>query len=94
MTIDEKVIPWLIAAFAAAMALLGWLRTRRGDIRQEGALRLDLEYIKRAVDDIRVDQQRTREDMSRMSERVTRVEESCKSAHHRLDEYIKNHPPD
>ena len=94
MTIDEGAIGWIIAAAGVLFALLTWLRTRRQDIRQDGGMRIDLEYIKRGVDDIRVDQQRMREDMGRMAERVTRVEESCKSMHHRLDQHINIHPPD
>jgi predicted phage-related endonuclease len=55
------------------------------DVGAEIGMQLDLAYIKRGVDDIRVDQQRMREDMGQMSERITRCEESCKSAHKRLD---------
>lgn len=100
MTIDEKAIPWIIAALGVLFAALSYFYSRRKDIRKEAqmatqvaaqeagsdaSMRLDLEYIKRGIDDIRVDQQRMREDFGRLSERVTRCEESCKSAHHRID---------
>jgi hypothetical protein len=41
-----------------------------------------------------VAQQRMQDDMGRISERVTRVEEVAKSAHKRLDEHINMHPPE
>ena len=109
MTIDDKVIPWVIAGVGVFFTGLSLWYSRRKDARQavqmatqavaqeakaDASVRMDLEYIKRGVDDIRVDQQRMREDMGRMAERVTRVEESCKSMHHRLDQHINLHPPD
>lgn len=37
---------------------------------------------------------RLRDEMGTMADRLTRVEESAKQAHKRLDEHIKMHPPD
>jgi hypothetical protein len=58
-------------------------------VKQEATMdvgtKLDIEYIKRGVDDIKIEQRGMREDMNDMKERITRCEESCKSAHHRLD---------
>ena len=89
MTIDEKVIPWIIAGAGVILAALTWWRTRKKDVQQDAGanagLRMDINYIKRGVDDIRIDQKCMREDVGKLSERVVRVEESCKSAHHRLD---------
>lgn len=72
--------------------LLGWSgrsREVKKEIKSEAvsgaALRQDVEYIKRGVDDIRVEQRAMREDMSCLAERVTRVEESAKQAHKRID---------
>lgn len=93
MTIDEKVIPWALAAFTVLLGLLNWLRIRKKDTQKESdtgtELRVDVKYIMRGVDDIRIDQQRMREEMGSQAERITRAEESCKSAHHRLDEHLK-----
>lgn len=94
MVIDDKVVTWIIAGIGVFIALVTWLRTRRQDCRADGGMQVDITYIKRGVDDIRVSQQRLQDDLGRLSERVARVEESSKSAHHRLDEYIKLHPPD
>ncbi|MNJ50333.1 hypothetical protein QNH46_17245 [Paenibacillus woosongensis] len=79
-------------ATAVSGILLGWLgRTRT--IRQDAAkdaeagatLQTDVEYIKRGVDDIRVDVRIQSQRLDGISERVTRVEESTKQAHKRLD---------
>ncbi|GIP57925.1 hypothetical protein [Paenibacillus woosongensis] len=71
---------------------LGWIsrtRTIRQDAaREAGAgatLQTDVEYIKRGVDDIRVDVRMQGQRLETVSERVTRVEESAKQAHKRLD---------
>lgn len=72
--------------------VLGWLgRTKsmqkdaRRDGKTDGALQSDVEYIKRGVDDIRVDMRLQGQKVDGLSERVTRVEESTKQAHKRLD---------
>lgn len=45
----------------------------------------DMEYVKRGIDDIRLEQRALRQDMSELAERITRVEESSKQAHKRMD---------
>lgn len=49
----------------------------------------DMEYLKRGVDEIRVDQRAMRNDMALQCDRITRVEESTKSAHKRIDRLEK-----
>lgn len=86
----------LIAIISVASALtgiaLGWVgraRTIRQDIAQQASedaiQRVDVEYIKRGVDDIRAAQRDQGMRIDALSERVTRVEESAKQAHKRLD---------
>ena len=90
---DMAVITAVVGIVAALSGvLLGWSGrardTRKADKAEAAdgaALRQDVEYIKRGVDDIRVEQRATREDMGKLAERVTRVEESAKQAHKRLD---------
>jgi len=60
-------------------------REIRGDSQGEGAMRTDVEYIKRRIDDVLLEQRDTNKTLSELSERVTRVEESSKQAHKRLD---------
>ncbi|MDI9412909.1 MAG: hypothetical protein QM401_04985 [Bacillota bacterium] len=52
---------------------------------QDGGLRADIEYIKRRTDDTLIEQKETNKSLSKLSERVTRVEESSKQAHKRID---------
>ncbi|MGE6576253.1 hypothetical protein ACQKFM_15155 [Paenibacillus xylanexedens] len=47
--------------------------------------RADVDYIKRGVDDIRLEQRVQAQRVDALSERVTRVEESAKQAHKRID---------
>lgn len=76
--------------------LLGWWGATRNakkdivtEVRQEAStsigLKTDMEYIKRGVDDIRVDVRMQGQRVDGLAERVTRVEESSKQAHKRLD---------
>lgn len=44
-----------------------------------------LDYIRRAVDDIKLEQRAQRNEIADALERLTRVEESAKQAHKRLD---------
>jgi len=86
----------LLALISVALALtgivLGWLgraRTIRQDAAQQAGTdamqRADVDYLKRGVDDIRLEQRAQGQKFDALSERVTRVEESTKQAHHRLN---------
>lgn len=79
----------LIGAVGALAATVSHISGYRRGLRKEGAeggaIKQDVEYIKRGVDDIRIEQRAMRESMSELAERVTRVEESTKQAHKRID---------
>ena len=89
MTIDEKVIGWLIGAVGVLIAALAWIRNRKMDTRQDAGdsagIRLDVDYIKRGVDTIQVDLRQMRDNVGELSVRVARGEESTKQAHKRID---------
>jgi septal ring factor EnvC (AmiA/AmiB activator) len=55
------------------------------DTRESAELRTELGYIRKGVDDIRIDLKANEKQMAHLSERVTRVEESSKQAHKRID---------
>jgi hypothetical protein len=90
---DFTAVTAIVGLLAALSGIiLGWAgrsRQLRLDIKaeggSEGALRQDVEYIKRGVDDIRVDVRMQGQRIEAVSERVTRVEESTKQAHKRID---------
>lgn len=72
--------------------LLGWTGKARSSKQETvqqassgAALRADVDYIKRGVDDTRIEIKAQGQLYNMLSERVTRVEESSKQAHKRLD---------
>lgn len=93
MLMDGITITAAISAAAAISGIvLGWLgrsRTIREDTVAEASkdalLRADMEYIKRGVDDLRADIRLQGKRFDELAERVTRVEESAKQAHHRIN---------
>lgn len=55
------------------------------DAGRDAALAADIDYIKRGIEDMRVEIRLQGERYDALAERVTRVEESAKQAHHRLN---------
>lgn len=53
----------------------------------KGVMMSDIGYIKAGIDDLKRENRETAIKISRLSERITRCEESCKQAHHRIDRY-------
>lgn len=76
----------IIAIIAAIIAMV---RNGKKDTQDDSALdaemRTRLVYISAGVDEIKVEQRAMRSDVSELATRVTRVEESAKQAHKRLD---------
>lgn len=68
--------------------VLGWLgrsRTIRKDAAEDGELRANVNYIARGVDDLRYEIRQQGKRFDDLAERLTRVEESTKNAHRRID---------
>ncbi|MFE0394765.1 hypothetical protein [Paenibacillus lactis] len=94
---DFNVMITLIGAICAISGmLLGWIgRTKafKDEVAQEAtadaSLQTDVSYIKSGILEIRVDLRDLGRRMDDFSERLTRVEESAKQAHKRLDEIKK-----
>lgn len=59
------------------------------DAESEAEIRARLGYISKGVDDIRIDLKANEKQMVALGERLTRVEESTKQAHKRLDNLEK-----
>ncbi|MBM6649003.1 hypothetical protein [Bacillus sp. RIT 809] len=86
MTIEIGV---LIAIVSAVIGYFSYALNRSKEIKadgQQGAeMKAKLEYISKGVDDIRIDQKASERQMVSFGERITRVEESSKQAHHRIN---------
>ena len=57
--------------------------------KDRGVLLTELGYIKAGIDDIKREQRDQEGKHNQLAERVTRVEESAKQAHHRIDRMEK-----
>jgi len=86
MTIE---IGLLIAAVSLVIGYLSYALNRSREIKSDGQqgaeMKAKLEYISKGVDDIRIDQKASERQMVSFGERITRVEESTKQAHKRMD---------
>jgi hypothetical protein len=60
-------------------------RDARTDAQESAKIQAQLDYIGKGVDDIRIDLKANERQIGALGERVTRVEESAKQAHKRLD---------
>ncbi|WP_061293642.1 hypothetical protein [Clostridium botulinum] len=86
MSIEMSI---LYTILGAALSYLGYKRLKEKDNKEEGknegitALKLD--YISKGVDDIRLDLKAADRKIEDVNTRLIKVEESTKSAHHRID---------
>ncbi len=87
----DAIAPIIAVAAAISGIVLGWSGRSRSirqdtatEVRQSATLQADMEYIKRGVDDVRLEQRAQGQRFDALAERVTRVEESTKQAHHRI----------
>lgn len=71
---------------AVVTVILTGRRDTRGDAADRAETRAMLTSIKGGVDDLRVDNRAMREDLSKMAVDLARVDQSARSAHHRIDD--------
>ncbi|OXX84162.1 hypothetical protein AVM15_05990 [Paraclostridium benzoelyticum] len=94
MNIEVKVICTIVGAIIGYMS---YQKKNQKDIEsyasQKALMSSKLDYISNAVDNIRIDFKELKIDVKNqdakvnsMNERLIKVEESAKSAHHRIDE--------
>lgn len=90
---NELNIGLLCSVIGAALGIWSYSRNVKKDTKDESRdftrVEAKLDYVSKGVDDIRLDIKATDRRVSEVSERLTRVEESTKSAHHRIDEIVK-----
>lgn len=55
------------------------------DTTQDAEMKFKIDYISKGVDDIRLDIKATKGDVDTLKTCVARIDESCKSAHHRIN---------
>ena len=79
----------IISLCAVAVSFLGLILNSRKETRQDAAstaeMKATLGNISNGVEDIRVELRTMRGRVDGLAERLSAVESSCKSAHHRLD---------
>lgn len=93
ITAVTSVLAAVTSVLAAVSGVaLGWAGRAKAAKREaeesaeaEAVQRADVEYIKRGVDDMKVEQKLQGQRFEAFSERLTRVEESAKQAHKRID---------
>jgi outer membrane murein-binding lipoprotein Lpp len=87
----------ILSLAAVIVSLVGLLlssrKTTRDDAAGSARVEAKLDGISSGVEDIRVEMRTVRSRVESLAERVSAVESSCKSAHHRLDQ-LHAHPPD
>lgn len=75
--------------FGMFISYFTFIRNRDKDVRQDATenakVSAKLDHISRGVDDIRIDLKSNEREINRVAERVTRVEESTKQAHLRIN---------
>lgn len=90
MTIEIGVI---IAISGLLLSFFSYQLNRtkevKADTSQDAHIKAQLEYISKGVDDIRIEQKASDRRIEALGERITRVEESSKQAHKRLDNMEK-----
>ena len=90
MTVEVGV---LIAVLSLVISYLAYSLNRtkalKTDTQESAELKAELGYIRKGVDDIRFDLKANERQMIALGERVTRVEESSKQAHKRIDNLEK-----
>mgnify|MGYP001392144136 CR=1 FL=1 len=65
-------------------------KTIRHDAEESAKVSTKLDHISRGVDDIRIDLKSNEKQINNVAERVTRVEESAKQAHLRINKLEGN----
>lgn len=82
----ETAIALVGLLVAVLTVILTGRRDTRGDAAERAETKAMLTSIKGGVDDLRVDNRTMREDLRKMAVDLARVDQSAKSAHHRIDD--------
>lgn len=96
MTIEGAlVISALSLAFGIYQGVTNMKRNRTADDKNDATqlttVIVKLENISAGISDIKSDMRNVKDEVKDMRDRLIKVEESTKSAHHRIDELLKNY---
>jgi peptidoglycan hydrolase CwlO-like protein len=84
-----SIILSCFGALAGIFAAIAYFTNRGKDNRHEGEhdgeIKGDIKYMRNSFDDLRLDVKEVARKQDSQSERITRVEESVKQAHKRID---------
>lgn len=82
-------LPVIISIISCLVALMAFMRNSRADIKQDAGQLMEiivkLETINENVKEVKADIKDVKSDMEKVKERLVIVEQSCKSAHKRID---------
>lgn len=89
VAVISSVVGIVSAALGFLLSYFTFQRNKKKDDVAEGqtkgVMASDIGYIKAGVDDLKRESAEQRKTVGELGERVTRVEESCKQAHKRID---------
>lgn len=94
MNVDLIALVGLISTIVGIiLGILGYKKKSETDIREdtqkETILSTKLDYISKNVDDIKLDLKSKVERDAKIAERIVKIEESLKVAHHRIEDLEK-----
>ena len=86
-------IPIALSCIMAIVAIITLARNSKKDTEKESEQRAsmtaDMKYIRSSIDEIKVDNRVIQKDVGDLKIKVVEIEQGVKSAHKRLDDYIK-----
>lgn len=89
----EKVLPLIVSACALLFTALGYRRNTNQDTsttaQERATMTADIRYIRASIDEIKLENRAIRQELTELQAKVVEVEASAKSAHKRLDDFIK-----
>jgi len=95
--LEFAILGAISTVFGMVITYFTFMRGRdkniKTDAQENAKVSTKLDHISRGVDDIRIDLRSNEKQINNVAERVTRVEESSRSAHKRLDklEGVRKH---
>ena len=92
MSIAYAILISVISLFATICTIVTFVINRATTVKkagsEDGQQLSDIKYIKRRIDEVLLEQREVNKTIDIHAERLTRVEESVKNAHNRIEEYL------